>query len=320
MLSGSVPARGRRAGAPPADGGRPETNRQHERSTDVQAQSARPARLPAHHRHDRGRGRGRRRGSPRGADRWRRRPARGRPLRLRHRLQPHRDRLVEVGRPDRPLRRRQDRGRHGHRRPGLPHRPAHHRSPPQAGRARELRLPVDSRLLQGVDRRLEPPALRAGDRPRHHSARPRRPRGRHQHPARLLSAGEQGAHADPGLQRVLHRHPGRRLRGRGEPPQARQRPLPDGLRGPRAAHRPRHARVHPVQPAQPHRQRVVALGPRDPRRDMQPPARRRARRRDPLRLRHQGPHLHAVRDPRRRGHRPQQRHLQVGSASRSTCR
>ena len=66
------------------------------------------------------------------------------------------------------------------------------------------------------------------------------------------------------------------------------------------------------QPAQPDRQRVVAGRPDDPRRDLHPAAGGGAGRRDPLRLRHQGPHLHAVRHPRRRGHRPQQRHLQVG--------
>ena len=244
-------APGRRAGhgrtaATPARRLKTNVEAVREEFTDVQAESARPARVPAQHRHDRGRGRRRRHGSPGGGDR-RRGPAPGRPLRLRHHLQPHRDRFVEVGRPDRPLRPRQDRGRHGHRRPGLPHRAAHHPRPPRAHRARELRLPVDPRVLQGVDRRLEPPALRSRDRPRHHPARRRRPRRRHQHPARVLPARQQGAHADAGLQRVLHRHPGGRLRGRGEPPQARRRPLPDGLRGPRAAHRPRHPRVHPVQ-------------------------------------------------------------------------
>ena len=49
-----------------------------------------------------------------------------------------------------------------------------------------------------------------------------------------------------------------------------------------------------------------------PRRNLPAAPRRRARRRDPLRLRHQGQQVHAVREPAEQGDRQQQHHVQGG--------
>ena len=58
---------------------------------------------------------------------------------------------------------------------------------------------------------------------------------------------------------------------------------------------PQHQDLHPLQPAEPDRQRVDAGGADENRRDLPAARRDRARRRNPLRLGHQGPEVHAVR-------------------------
>ena len=94
------------------------------------------------------------------------------------------------------------------------------------------------------------------------------------------------------------------------PAQVRQRQVRDGLRAVREADQRRHQLLHPVQPAEPDRQLLERRGPDPHRRDLPQAPRGGAGRRDPLRLRRQGPEVHAVRQPAQQGDRRQQHHLQ----------
>ena len=185
-------------------------------------------------------------------------------VRLRHAVQPLRHRFDQMGRPDqhRPHRQGQHRRRHGHRRHGLPRRAGDHQGAPGADAARELGLPRSCReVVHRRHRRLEQEALR-----RRHQSRRRSCITTGVHPGIIAALR---AFSPPGSKVLLTtptyngfygdlRNTGT-IAGR-ERDEGRQRPLHDRLRRLRAPHQPRHQHVHPVQPAEPDRQLLVAGG------------------------------------------------------------
>ena len=205
-----------------------------------------------------GRGCGRRwrpacRGPVRGGHRHTR-AGREREVRLRHPLQPVRHQLGEVRPADSDLRPQQRRGRHGDRRYRLQGGAVHHQGAAGPPAARKLGLSRPAGVVHREHRRLEQAPLR-----RHHRAvadgdHDGRAPGADCHPEDVLAQGHQGPAADAHLQRLLRRPHGQPDAGRGSAAQAGQRHLPDGLRGVREADQRRHELVHPVQPAEPHRQ------------------------------------------------------------------
>ena len=250
--------------------------------------------VPEKRRIDGTRGRGRPRQLACGSRR--RRPCHGPrrdQVRLRYALQPHRHRFHQVGRPHqhRPHRQGPHRRRHGHRGHRLPRRAGDHPGAQRTDETRALGLHGHPQGLQRRHRRLEQAALRrrhrSGDDGHHHRRSSRTDR----RAARVLASRQQGAADDADLQRVLqrpaqHRHHRGRKRDEG-----RQRPLHVRLRRLRAPHQPRDQHVHPLQPAEPDGQLLDAGGADAHRRDLPSSSRHRPRRRDPLRLRQQGPEV-----------------------------
>ena len=198
--------------------------------------------------------------------------------------------LHQVGRADQQVREGNIAGRHGHRRHGFPGRALHHQGPRRALPPRELGLPGHAA------RRL--PTVIVGWNKRRYGVRSiPRPWCWPQACIPALIAAIQ-TFSPPGSQ-VLLQTPTyngfysdlrfARVIAEESPLKLVRRPLLDGLRRFRAADQPRHQHVDSLQSAESDRQLLVAGGADAARGDLPQSPRGRARRRDSLRLRHQGP-------------------------------